>query len=196
LAIAIEANGGFEFNLEDEELNPLKGKLLIPLDLQLMITAQDVLQEQGPLSMEERCADVNWRFKIDISLRTLKLVYTAQKVKVKKVMLKAPVTPLHLMDKRRAEMRELKYNLEYLDEKKIKIYYMDEASFTAKDYGKYAWSNQRKNVQIDFQRSPKAVSVSAIVDETGLVKFQMRIGAMKKEDHWRLLRTFRSDLGH
>lgn len=117
-------------------------------------------------------------------------------MKPKRVMTKEPVTPPHLMEKRRKEVRVLKYDLEYLDEKNIKIYYLDEASFTCKDYHKLCWSNKHKNVFIDYQRIPKAVSCSIIIDKDGIVIKNMKVGAFKKHDHWEFLQEFRQILGH
>jgi hypothetical protein len=100
------------------------------------------------------------------------------------------------MEKRLKEKRVLKYQLEYVHRKEIPLYYLDEASFTPKDYAKYKWSNKGKNILVDFQRAPKAVSCSAIMDENGLHRINMKTGAFVKEDHWAFLIDFRKQLGH
>jgi hypothetical protein len=55
LEAAIVAHGGFEFNLELESKEAPKGKLVIPVEMQRMFIAQNILQEQAPLSMDQRC---------------------------------------------------------------------------------------------------------------------------------------------
>jgi hypothetical protein len=122
-------------------------------------------------------------------VKTLKDIYKAHYVKQKRVMTKAPATPPHLMLKREAELRKLKYDVEHCCHFELPIYYLDEASFTTKDYSKYSWSNVGQNILIDFQRAPPAVSCSAIINEKGLVNRYIRTGAIKTDDHHTLLRT-------
>jgi hypothetical protein len=148
------------------------------------------------LSLEQRCADIKNKMKIGISVKTLTKIYDLHRVRVKKVMTKNPETKPHLMEKRLKEMRALKYSLEYVAEKVIPLYYLDEATFTAKGYCKQAWSGPGKNILVDFQRAPKAVSCSIIIDETGLHRINMKTGAFVKEDHWAFLTDFRKQLGH
>lgn len=148
------------------------------------------------MNIEQRCQDLERRFDLCISVKTLRLIYDKHHVKMKKVMKKKPSTPFHLIEKRKTEARLLKYALEYLDEKNIKLYFLDECSFSARAYKKDTWSNVHKNVEIDFQRSPPYVSLSAIIDCSGVVNYSLIQKAHKEADHWRFLRTFRQDLGH
>jgi hypothetical protein len=161
-----------------------------------MVVEQQLLQEQTTLSLEQRCADIKWRFHINLSVKTLRIIYDDHGISLKKVQTKTPETPSHLMDKRKKEWRELRYDLEYIYEKHIKLYWLDEATFTCKDYLKHAWSNKGKNILVDFQRTPKAVSCSIIMDEEGIVAKNFKIGAFKKEDHWSFLESFREGLAH
>jgi hypothetical protein len=100
--------------------------------------------------MAQRCADIYHRYEITLSVKTLRDIYTEHRVKVKRVMTKTPATPPHLMEKRLAEKRKLKYDIEHCAHFEIPIYYLDEATFTTKDYSKYCWSNVGQNILIDF----------------------------------------------
>jgi hypothetical protein len=69
---------------------------------------------------------------------------------VKKVCKKKPVTPSHLMARRMKEKRELRYSLEYIHEKQIRLLYLDEAVFTARNFPDRCWSQVGQNIQVDF----------------------------------------------
>jgi hypothetical protein len=120
------------------------------------------------LSVFQRCADIKYRYNIDVSAVTLRTIYDLHGIKMKKVMTVAPETPPHLMEKRLKEKRELKYSLEYVHVKQIPLYYLDEANFTVKDYQKYCWAHKHENVLIDFHKTPAAVSACIIIDDTGI----------------------------
>jgi hypothetical protein len=115
---------------------------------------------------------------------------------MKKVTKKIPETPPHLVEKRLREYRGLKYALEHCYYHSIPIYYLDEASFSSRSFNKNCWSNIGKNVQVNFQYAPKAVSCVACINEEGITIMNVKTGAFKKEDHWELLRQFRQKLGH
>jgi hypothetical protein len=59
---ATDNNGGFDFDLKLEEKVPLKGKMVIPRYIQLMLVSQEILQDQTSLSLQQRCADIYYRF--------------------------------------------------------------------------------------------------------------------------------------
>jgi hypothetical protein len=80
----------------------------------------------------------------------LREIYEEHGISMKKVMWDIPDTPPHLMEKRRKEYRMLKYDLEHCHNHKIPLFYLDEASFSARSHNKLAWSNKHKNIKIDF----------------------------------------------
>ena len=65
------------------------------------------------------------------------------RVNHKKVRLKPPVSQEHLRPKRDKEVRNLRMGYEYVREKRLKIYYQDECSFSAKNFKDTAWSNAK-----------------------------------------------------
>jgi hypothetical protein len=168
LKAAEKRNGDFEFNLEEEPREKLKGKMVIPVKIQKMLIKQELLQLQAHLSLEQRCADIKDKFQLTICVKTLRLIYDLHRVKMKKIMTITPKHPPHLEQKRIRERRKLKYDLEYLAAKKIKLYFLDEATFTSRGYNKYGWSNVGENVLIDFNRAPPYVSCAAIISQEGL----------------------------
>ena len=94
-----------------------------------------------------------------------------EKIRRKKVTLLPPKSPSHLLAKRQREKDALKEGMEYIQRKKLKLYWHDEASFSAKDFKKLSWSRPKENITVDFQRAPKNEAVSGLMGEGGLFFF-------------------------
>lgn len=107
---------------------------VVPLIVQRLVTSQNLLQVQSHLGVDQRCSDIYRRFKIEIKPHRLRWVYRQKKITIKKVMLKAPLTPPHLFKRRETECINLKAGLKLCDQEQIPIYYLDECSFTSKDF--------------------------------------------------------------
>jgi hypothetical protein len=90
----------------------------------------------------------------------------------------------------------LRYSLEYLHEKDIPIYYIDEASFSARNYQNHCWSNKGQNIKVDFAYIPKFVSCCVAMNEYGILSKVVKRGGILKEDYWAFLYQMRADLGH
>jgi hypothetical protein len=146
--------------------------------------------------MEQRCSDILRRFRIKVSVDELRHIYKMRKIKLKVIGIEKPKQSWKLEQKREAELRALKYDLEYIFEKKIPLYFLDEATFSARDYKKKAWSNLNENVKIDFYRAPASIGATAIINKEGVQIYDTVVKGVKMDDHWSLLFHFRQQLGH
>jgi hypothetical protein len=111
-------------------------------------------------------------------------------------MTKDPITLPHLLQRRVNEKINLKAAIEHAHRHNLKIYYLDEANFTSKDFKKKAWSRKNENVVVDFQRAPPNVAASAIISSDGLYMHIVRQKSIKGDDHIQFLKDFREKLGH
>ena len=173
-----------------------KSKPLVSRSHALKLTTDDVLQDQAALSIAERCGDLKRRDGIDLKPYELRKVYRDLGVNKKKVRLKAPRSPAHLTTRRMNETINLKYGIEYVVHKEIPLYFMDECSFTSKDFFKYSWSNAHKNVLVDFQRAPPNIAVSGVMDEHGMILHIIRKKSIRQWDHEFLIKELRKKVGH
>jgi hypothetical protein len=85
IEFCIRRNNGFDFDILKEELVPQKGKIIIPMGIQRLFVSQEILQSQAHLSLDQRCGDIFYRFKMKISPKTLSLIYKTHQVKMKMV---------------------------------------------------------------------------------------------------------------